>query len=97
MLIFLVKSVLNRWDSMPVVLDVRVKGRLSHVGIGEGSRQRQERYAATQGVLPQCGMQHGAQEMAAEGSGGAAQTQLPMGCRERGHRPEASRPDFGVH
>lgn len=46
MLICLVKSVLNRWDSMPVVLDVRVKERLSHVGLGVGSRQRQERYGA---------------------------------------------------
>lgn len=35
MLICLVKSVLNRWDSMPVVLDVRAKGRLSQVGTGK--------------------------------------------------------------
>ena len=76
---------------------VRCEGKRKAQSCWHGEGSRQERYAAPQGVLPQCGMQHGAQETAAEGSRSAAQTQLPMGCRERGHRLEASRPDFGVH
>lgn len=93
MLICLVKSMLNRWDSMPVVLDVRAKGRLIRVGIGEGSRQ--ERYAAPQGVLPQCGMQHGAQEAAAEEQRGVA-ARLRHGCQWGAEREVTGRKPPGL-